>query len=311
MQGLALAEEYFYAHGAPMLEKKCSEYEAFIAAGLAGMGSECFGCDDTISRDHDWGPGFCLWLDKAAYERFGATLQRHYDALPKYYKGFYRNTSRWGQARVGVIEIDRFYRAFIGQPAAPESLIDWLTIPESNFAACTNGKVFRDPCGTFSAIRKKLGAYFPEDVRLKKIAGRLMSAGRSGQYNYMRCLRRNAAYEAWWSLIRFCSDILALIYLFNRRFCPYFKWRRQLVGQLPLLGSQVAPLVDQLTLNGDAMRKYAIIENLCDLVVVELNRQFLSDATGGSLIDHGPRVQAHIRDARLREMDVWHVGFEE
>lgn len=45
-----------------MLEAKFSEDLDKIAVGLVGEGSDCFGFDDKISRDHDWGPGFAIWI---------------------------------------------------------------------------------------------------------------------------------------------------------------------------------------------------------------------------------------------------------
>ena len=62
MTGLELAKAYYETYGKRMLAEEFPRYVDRIAVGLAGEGSECFGFDDAISRDHDFGPSFCMWL---------------------------------------------------------------------------------------------------------------------------------------------------------------------------------------------------------------------------------------------------------
>ena len=62
MTGLEIARGYFEEYGRPMLEREFPEVLPQLAAGLCGSGSECFGYDDDISRDHDFAPGFLLFL---------------------------------------------------------------------------------------------------------------------------------------------------------------------------------------------------------------------------------------------------------
>ena len=75
MNGLELAQKYYEECGEEVLKKSFPELFSRIAVGLAGEGSECFGFDDEISRDHDWGAAFCIWLDRADYEKYGAAVQ--------------------------------------------------------------------------------------------------------------------------------------------------------------------------------------------------------------------------------------------
>lgn len=68
MQGLPLARDFFFTHGLPMIRESFKDIADRIAVGLVGPGSECYGFDDQLSRDHDWGPGFCLWLRQKDFQ---------------------------------------------------------------------------------------------------------------------------------------------------------------------------------------------------------------------------------------------------
>ena len=70
-KGLELSQEYYETIGRPVLEELFPAYMDKIAVGLVGEGSECFGYDDMISMDHDYGPSFCIWLTKKDYEVIG------------------------------------------------------------------------------------------------------------------------------------------------------------------------------------------------------------------------------------------------
>ena len=62
MNGLELAKGYYEEYGKPMLENEFSDLLPLIAVGFVGSGSEHYGFDDEISRDHDFEPGFCIFL---------------------------------------------------------------------------------------------------------------------------------------------------------------------------------------------------------------------------------------------------------
>ncbi|MCK7515360.1 MAG: DUF4037 domain-containing protein [Desulfobacterales bacterium] len=219
MKGLEIAGQYFRLHGAPMIEQKFGAVQDRIAAGLVGEGSECFGFDDSLSQDHDWGPSFCLWLTKEDFDAFGESLRQEYENLPKEFDGVpARTVSAWGTGRVGVFEIGAFYRQFTGREDLPETVSQWRALPEANLAVCTNGRVFVDPLGEFTRIREGFLAFYPEDVMLKKIASRCMTAAQAGQYNYYRCVRRGEHAAAQYAEAKFIGDVISIVFLLNKRY---------------------------------------------------------------------------------------------
>jgi len=302
MKGLALAEDYYREVGRPMIRERFADGEDRLAVGLAGPGSECFGFDDEISRDHDWGPAFCLWLTDDDYLRIGGRLQQAYLGLPPTFMGFGpRQASAGEEWRVGVGRTADFFRRFTGLDRPPETLQEWLRIPEPNLATCTNGKVFCDPLGDFTRWRQALLGCYPEDVRLKKIASLCITIAQTGQYNFARSMRRGELFSASYSVVKFCADAIAVVFLLNRRYAPFYKWLHRAVRDLPLLGREVHERVGALLKAAEPEQQEETMEAVSVLLADELRRQGLSDSPSDFLLDHAPRVQSHIRDATLRQ----------
>ena len=119
MTGLEISRVYFERYGLPMLQEQFPQLLPYLAAGLAGSGSECFGFDDEISRDHDFEPGFCLFLpDEERVSRQDAfRLERAYAKLPKEFMGLKRGLmGPVGGARRGVIRAADFFTEKTGSP---------------------------------------------------------------------------------------------------------------------------------------------------------------------------------------------------
>jgi len=313
LKGLEVSEQYFFKVCMPMIEEKFSVHREKIAAGLVGDGSECFGFDDEISRDHDWGPAFCVWLTKGDYETFGPALTDEINRLPREFAGIARRKeSVWGSGRTGVFEMGAFYKRFIGFDHVPKDLQECYVIPEENLAAATNGKVFKDPVGEFTAFRQRLKEFYPEDIRLKKIASRCMAMAQSGQYNYTRCVQRAEYVAARFAEAQFIGDTISMVFLLNRQYKPFYKWMHRAMIQLPVLGTEMHNLLSDLVSDKREEQQGAVysmkgslMEKACRYVIDELVRQGLSDSESDFLLDHGPVVQARIKDARIRDINVW------
>jgi hypothetical protein len=310
MKGLDLAREYYLEVGRPALLKQFPALSGRIAAGLVGEGSECFGFDDELSRDHDFGPAFCLWLSAKDYQTRGNALQQAYDRLPPEFKGYAaRAQTQYAGKRVGVFEIGAFYEKFLRINHPPLSLAEWRSLPESALSAATNGKIFEDGTGEFSAFRENLLAFYPEDLRLKKISARCIVIAQSGQYNYMRSAARGEHVAAAHALALFVDAAISLVFLLNRRYKPFYKWMHRALLGLPILGKAAHETLAELCRpgrQGDVYRKNARrIEDLCALLIEEMKNQDLTFGNSDFLLDHAPRVTEKISNKTLKNMSLF------
>ncbi len=309
MKGLELSERFYTEYGAQMLQEQFGDVVGLIAVGLAGSGSECFGYDDDLSQDHDFEPGFCLFLpDETVIDRKAAfALERAYAKLPKEWMGYRRSPlSPVGGNRRGVIRMSEFFIAKTGHPSGELSVRDWFSLSEQSLAEATNGKLFRDDCGQMTAIRERL-SYLPEDVRRKKLAGHLLLMGQAGQYNYPRCVMRGDSAAAQLAAIEFAKSALHAVFLLNRRYLPYYKWQFRALRTLPLLAALHEPLEILITTGNDrerALQKETLIEQICAAVVSELQAQGLTERTESAIEAHAYAVNDRITDGNIRNLHI-------
>ncbi len=304
MNGLALARAYWKRAGLPAFEARLPEALERAAVGLAGEGSECFGFDDALSRDHDWGPGFCIWLTETDHAQLGAAVQELYRSLPPAFEGWPpRRQTPGGADRVGCLCIPRWYARYTGCPHGPETLEQWRRAPEAFLAAAVNGAVFQDPLGAFSAVRERLLAFYPEDVRRKKLAARLAVMAQAGQYNYPRCLRRGEPVAAQQALAAFTDAAMSAVYLMNRRYAPFYKWRHRGLRGMERLPDAYERF-EALVAAPDGPERAEVVEAICWDTAEELRRQGLSSGTDAFLLPHAEKVRDGIRDPVLRKSHV-------
>lgn len=309
MKGIELSEKFYFEYGEPMILEKFPELEKIIAVGLIGSGSECFGYDDEISKDHDFEAGFCIFLpDESLVDRKTEfELERAYSRLPREFLGYKRSLlSPVGGNRHGVIRISDFFKDKTGTPDGRLSIRDWFFLPEQSLAEATNGKVFRDELGVLSGIRERL-SYMPEEVRIKKLAGNLLIMGQSGQYNYTRCISRGENGAAQLAMAEFVKSALNVIFLLNKRYIPYYKWSFRALSELTYL-SELYDTLEYLISSGneksDVEKKQLFVDTVCDKIIAELCAQGLTDSESKEMEIHAYKVNDMIKDAELRNLHI-------
>ena len=289
--GMELARAFYEQAGRPMLREKYPAYTDRIAVGLAGEGSECLGFDDAVSVDHDFGPGFCLWLTKEDYQAIGSRLQADYQALVNQWKGFpARNSTPEGANRVGVMEIDDYFRRFTGHTHAPpaDTLRDvmvWNAIPQEQLAAAVSGQVFEDPLGEFTRRRAAFSRY-PEPVRLYRLVQALGRMAQAGQYNYPRARIRKDPGMMYACVTEFVAAAQETAYLLGGRYMPFYKWRLRGMEQLEQ-ATELLSLLNQLIerpAHDEQMEE--LMGKVCACVVNRLREQGLTDSKDPFLERH-------------------------
>lgn len=100
------------------------------AFGLVASCSECFGFDDNISHDHDFGPSGMYLVKRKDYSKYHKKILETLNKLPKEFKNFKAlKESEWGFGRRGLIKIEDFYYN-LGQENSPQTIFEWQKIPK-------------------------------------------------------------------------------------------------------------------------------------------------------------------------------------
>lgn len=309
--GMAMARDLYQQKGKSMLLSRFPEYEKYMAVGLVGEGSECFGFDDEYSRDHDFQPGFCIWLPEEIHQKIGASLQDAYGQLEGEAQIPGSLVTGTGNGRRGVFSTSEFYRRYIGTPGVPKDNVEWLMASETGLATATNGEIFTDHYGEFTTIRKQLLEFYPEDVFLKKLTARLAGMSQSGQYNYLRSMKRGDSAAACMAASEFIKAAAGAFYLLRKTYMPFYKWMFRGMESLEG-GREMAFMLARLARIPDdperAEEKSQRIEEICILIREELNRMGLSGSRENFLVAHGEALMSKIQDPRIRNLPMLYDG---
>ncbi|MEZ4657427.1 MAG: DUF4037 domain-containing protein [Caldilineaceae bacterium] len=112
----------------------------------------------------------------------------------------------------------------VGLKRAPQSYAEWLSCPEEDIIHVINGEVWHDPLGEFTAVRQTFLNYYPEPVRLRRIAHWCRYFSGMGTYALKRAILRNNDYYA---ATRFALALrlgIQLAFLLDKQYAPYDKW---------------------------------------------------------------------------------------
>ena len=230
---------FYEEHVADLIHTGFREYETRIAVGIAGEGSDCFGYDDEISRDHDFGTGVCLWVTDEDMKRFGYHLSIAYNELVDSIERSYY-TERLRERR-GVMTIHNFYSNILqidcdtDHCEMPEAA--WFALDRSCLKTATNGEIFRDDLGAFTAFRQLLLDYYPERVWRVRIAEQLHEYASSLQVNYARCMSRTDIVAAELCRSQGIRSAMELYFLLMREYPPYYKWTFRALTELDREGT--------------------------------------------------------------------------
>ena len=274
----------------PVLERECPDEMGQMVFGVFGYGSEALGLDDQYSRDHHWGLRINALMPEDLFQaRREAVQQAVSSNLPRTYRG---HALREGYTGIGL-ELDSpegFLTRTVGLTHAPRTYAEWLSVPEEDIVHVINGQVWHDPAGQFTSIRQVFSRYYPEPVRLRRIAHWCRYFSGMGTYALKRAiLRENELYEVT-TFARAIKLGVQLAFLLDRRYFPYDKWLYAYFERLPRMSSRLKPIVDEaVKLSTPWERKLELLDQMSDVLdatlvedgIIAPHPKFTGSATSG------------------------------
>ena len=127
----------------------------------------------------------------------------------------------------------------------------------------------------------------------------------AGQYNFDRCLRHGESAAAQLAANEFVNSALAVIFLLNRRYRPYYKWSFRALRALPELNGLSVPL-EAILCGGPSPAEETKrgIGQVAAALTAALRAQDLTQVPGDDLERHAYAVNDRIADPAVRNMHI-------
>ena len=267
-KGLTIARDFFFSWGHPFLKSQFPDLAGRIAAGRI-LGSDVLGGDDEVSRDHDWGPQFDLFLSVEDYASHGEPLSATLNAAaPNPWNGY--RLAGAGDKSVRIESVSGWFSKYLKLERLPATPADW---PSSSFESTLyflrHGQIWLDATGEFSKWQSALNEY-PEELLRARLAEECVRVWHYGEYNFVqRMARRRDSIATSICLGEFATGVMRIVLLMSRDFAPYWKWlpfefRKRMQAQL------YVGLLEELVSIHNIERQVEIVQRICALVHQQL-----------------------------------------
>jgi hypothetical protein len=269
-----ISRSFFEEVVRPILAREFPQETAEGAFGLFGYGSEAYGLDDDLSRDHHFGVRIDgLVPDAVSPDRRALICDTVRAQLPASFRGHSLREGHLAGAGLTLDGLGAFLTRTIGLDHAPRDAAEWLAIPEEEILHVTNGEVWHDPAGRFTAVRQFFGGYYPETVRRRRIAHWCRYFSGMGTYALKRAILRGNDFYAATAFGKALRWGAQLAFLLDRVYFPYDKWLMAYLERLPRLGAPVSRLVAAAAAPDGWERKLELLDQVADL----LDRTMVAD----------------------------------
>ncbi len=261
------SRDFFTEVVKPILTNEFPAETARTAFGVFGYGSEVLGLDDTYSTDHHWGLRINALMPEEIFRTRNEAIQAAVSArLPTTWRGHSLREGLSGGRGLSLTSLEGYLKRTVGIDHPPATYAEWLSIPEEDIIHVVEGELWYDPSGRFTAVREALKQYYPEPVRLRRIAHWSRYYSGMGAYALKRALLRHNEYYANITFTRAVRLGVQLAFLLDKRYFPYDKWTLAYFERLPRMAERLRASVDEaVRLSTPWERKLELLDHMSDV----------------------------------------------
>ncbi|MCY3811736.1 MAG: DUF4037 domain-containing protein [Gammaproteobacteria bacterium] len=309
--GLEYSRRLFEIHGRTFLER-LGLLDVCSVACVGGT-SQNAALDDSMSRDHMWGPYLTFLLPDSAWRLHGRQLKRALKRLPDRVEDVeWRGYDGPEPRRTDAHEILGFLHRLTGYRTLPKRDVDWLAYlnaqsflgrrwSERMFDA-GQGAVFHDPDDQFDDLWRRFVRYPPPDIQRALLARSLFRAWNAGpEYNLTRAWQRGdlATYSQCRS--RFVDEVVEAAFCWNKSYVPAFKWRLAHFDLLPDCPVSVREGVATLAIHPLTDGVLAVADTVVHGIKQLVSDRFQVSAGDQPLSTYAHAIHGGIVDRAIRE----------
>ncbi len=279
MKGLELSHQFFEKVGRPIIERVQPGVMQKISAGLVGECSDCYGFDDEVSRDHNWGPRFQVFLfeqNPELQKAIGNALELN---LPKSFQGF--SIAPW-PPELGIKSFEvwfwpDFTDNLVGLRRRPVDPVAYAKVAEAQFYSLLSGEIFWDPEGNLMRAQMQWD-HMPQEVwhwRLHWCLKDLLQRD-----DVLRAIGHGEADMAKIMVPRYIEWTIRLAFLTARKYSPPRKWLLRVLSKLTSVHDVYEAIVKSIRAE-DAKESYDLLEKSIWLLREKMvTKGFLSSNIG-------------------------------